>query len=695
MITFSSHLDGYQDVSDQMIHHLFAKASEHLRRKIARWESLTTVEEFEKHRARVRAAFLEAIGGLPEERTPLNARVTGTLKRDGYAIQKVLYESLPDFYVTALLYLPAATSPLPAVIFVHGHSDLAKAYPNYQRVCIDLVRCGFAVLAVDPPGQGERFQYLSPDTKERLVGPCTTEHTYSGLQFTLAGASLARHFIWDAMRGFDYLASRPEIDTQRVGVTGNSGGGLQTSFLMLADPRFAAAVPCTFPMTLQSYLTTGQPQDSEQIVPGCFRNGPDHHHFLTGLAPKPVMVGAVAWDFFPIEGTLEAVERARRIYRLYGKEDLVGIAIDRSRHEYSHALRQAAVNWFRVHLQGAPPDFVTGIPDVLPEEELYCTPRGQILNTYPDSLTVCDLNRDYIQKHFPTFRPIASQEDRQDRCAAMRQAIREVLGLPEGRDRPLYPRIIDEREVDGLRVEKIYFFSEPSVAVSGVLIHPPSGIFSHRTDLVLFENGTSDIPAQKERLEEKLKAGSRLFVFDVRGVGSVETRPLNPGDKNGVHGTEYRLACDAMMLGISTLGLRVFDALRGYDYLRTREDVSQIGVWGIGSGALYAFFAAALEEGFTGVVAEDMLYSYRALAEARHYNRDLYNLKIAAWGILKRFDLVDLLPCIAPRECRFLRPRDPRGDILSDEAWQMDFLQKARAGGYLDLWTDKSKLIRE
>src|SRR5690606_22042187 len=189
--------------------------------------------------------------------------------------------------------------------------------------------------------------------------------------------------IWDAMRGVDYLQARPEVDPDRIGVTGNSGGGTQTCYLMLADPRFAAAVPCTFIMTLESYMKSGQAQDSEQIIWGCFRDGPDHDDYITAMAPKPVLVGAVAYDFFPIEGTIEAVQRAKQVYARYGAEEKVVLVIAPSRHTYAPLLRQSAVNWFKVHLKNEAPDFVTGEIETLPEEALWCTAQGQVRAAFP------------------------------------------------------------------------------------------------------------------------------------------------------------------------------------------------------------------------------------------------------------------------------------------------------------------------
>ena len=676
MRTFGANVNGFHDVSDQMIDNLRRRAEAHFRRQEAAKAELTSIAAFEEHRKRVRDHFMTAIGGLPEERTPLNVQCTGSLDRGSFTIEKLIYESLPEFYVTAALYVPKGiVSPQPAVVFVHGHSDLGKSYPVYQAVCVDLAANGFVVLAVDPPGQGERFQYFDPEQGERIIGPCTTEHTYAGLQFTLGGASIGRHFIWDVMRGIDYLETRPEVDPTRIGLTGNSGGGTQSCLLMMSEPRFAASVPCTFVMTLESYMKTGQAQDSEQIVPGCFVHGPDHDDYITAMAPKPVLVGAAAYDYFPIEGAIEAVDRAKRIYSLYGAEDKVDIAIGPTRHEYSSPLREACVNWYKHHFRGESPDFTTSEPETLPDEALWATPNGQVLDLYPNSRTVFDLNRERLE-----MSPVPQFGVNRD-TDQMRERIAEVLGIPEGRNQKIYPRIVAENVVDGYRTEEIFFFSESNIVVTGVFIHPLEGTPVEQTDLVVFKNGTNDNPDKREWLEGRLASGRQLFVFDPRGVGGVQTRSFNRDVHP--HDGEFKLACDAMMLGISTMGLRVFDILRGYNYLRTRVDVEQIGLYGVGKSALYAYFAGALEDGFAALEFEDLLYSYRNLMDTRYYDQGRYDLEVMGWGILQNFDLVDLAPCFGNRPIRWTAPRDATGAVLTDEVFDQEFLAVAKERGYL------------
>ena len=682
MRTFGPNVNGFYDVSDQMIDNLRRRAEVHFRRQEVEKAELTSIVAFEEHRKRVRDHFMTAIGGLPEERTPLNVQCTGSIDRGGFTIEKLIYESLPEFYVTAALYVPKGIeSPQPAVVFVHGHSDLGKSYPTYQAVCVDLAANGFVVLAVDPPGQGERFQYFDSETGERIIGGCTTEHTYAGLQFTLSGASIGRHFVWDVMRGIDYLETRPEVDPTCIGLTGNSGGGTQACLLMMSEPRFAASVPCTFVMTLESYMKTGQAQDSEQIVPGCFANGPDHDDYITAMAPKPVLVGAAAYDYFPIEGAIEVVDRAKRIYALYGAEDKVDITIAPTRHAYSSYLREACVNWYKQHFRGESPDFTTGEPETLPDEALWATPNGQVLDLYPNSKTVFDLNRERLEiSHIPQFS--INLDTGQEGCDTnlMRETITEVLGIPEGRDQKIYPRTVTENVVDGYRTEEIFFFSEPNIVVTGTFIQPLEGTVVEQTDLILFENGTNDNPDKREWIEKRLASGRQLFVLDPRGIGGVQVRPFNRGGPP--HTGEFKLGSDAMMLGISTMGLRVFDILRGYDYLRTRTDVDQIGLYGIGKSAFFAYFAGALEDGFASLEFADLLYSYRNLTDTRYYDQERYNLEVMAWGILRHFDLIDLAACFGNRPVRWIAPRNAKGEILTDEVFDREFLAVARERGY-------------
>ncbi|MDG0794213.1 acetylxylan esterase [Cohnella ginsengisoli] len=307
--------------------------------------------QLEARREMLREKLIAAIGGLPSGDTPLNPRTRGVVAREGYVIEKVMFESRPRAYVTANLYVPdGIDSPRGAVLFLCGHDHEAKHGEEYQTVCGILVKAGLVVLAMDPIGQGERFSYYDASSGSLAVTDGIVEHDYAGQQCLPLGDGLARYFLHDAMRAVDYLAGRPEVDPARIGVTGNSGGGTQTSLMMLADPRIAAAAPATFIMSRESYLVTGQAQDAEQIWFGMTALGLDHEDILMAMAPKPVLVLAVTNDFFPIEGTHRTVERVRRIWTMYGCEDRLRFVEDDSHHKYTVPLAQAAAGFFREHL---------------------------------------------------------------------------------------------------------------------------------------------------------------------------------------------------------------------------------------------------------------------------------------------------------------------------------------------------------
>ena len=188
-----------------------------------------TVADAERRKQLVRANIMEILGGLPDYNGPLNARITGQIQAESYTIEKVIFESMPGFFVTANLYRPNPPGRYPAILFQSGHTQEGK--PEPQRAAANLALKGFVVLCFDPLGQGEREQTYDPQLKGLLAGWSVNEHMHAGAQSILVGKSVARFFIWDAKRALDYLVSRPEVDATRLGAAGCSGGGALTTFI--------------------------------------------------------------------------------------------------------------------------------------------------------------------------------------------------------------------------------------------------------------------------------------------------------------------------------------------------------------------------------------------------------------------------------------------------------------------------------
>jgi X-Pro dipeptidyl-peptidase (S15 family) len=637
MRIFGRFLDGYCNVHVQLWDYLrdatLAALDAHARAKA----DMASSEDVVERGRMIRQAFLDSLGGLPELHGPVNAQVTGTVPRDGYRIEKVIYESAPQVHVTSLLYVPEhLDGPAPAVLFVCGHGREAKAYPEYQRVCHDLARNGFVVLAVDPTGQGERVTHLDPDSGDMTIGWGTTEHSYQGHQCVLTGTSIAQHFLFDALRGLDYLESRDEVDADRIGVTGQSGGGTQTSLIcMSGDPRVKVAIPCTYITSREHYYQSGQPQDAEQLQFGMTANGINFDDFFLPFAPGPLLIGAVASDFFNPEGTALTYDRLLRAYDLLGHADDVQCAVTPGTHKYSDELREAAVNWFRLHLAEVEPDFVTKPDDdieILPDSELWCTSKGHVLTDYPDAKTPYHLNlanlpEDLVEADLDT----------------LRDTVIDTLGI-RGRLESaveLFSRESQDKEEDGFRVRSVDFISEPGIHLAAGLITRP-GEEPDEVCIYLTPGGTSSADEHLDRIRELTGDGQAVLMLDVRGKGAVAADPVNlHGDEfpGSLFNTETWFAYAAYCLGESLLGMRVFDVLRAAHYLRSERGYQRIGLYAEGlEPALWGYLTAAINTSIDPVRVDGLIESFRAVVETQLYRTD-FTASMMVHGILHRFDL--------------------------------------------------------
>ncbi len=635
MRPFAPHLDGYQDVADQLAAHLRRRAAEAFAAETREKEALAGAEEFEARRTRLRQHMLHAIGGLPELPARVPATVTGRIEPEPgapFAIEKLLLETLPGVLATANLYVPAGGDGRrrPAVLFLCGHARAAKAYPNYQMVCRALARAGFVVLALDPVGQGERLQYLDRATGQEIIGWGTTEHSHAGFQCTLIGHSVARYFLADAMSAVTYLATRPDVDAARIGVTGNSGGGTQSSYLIFLDQRLAAGAPCTFITDRAHYMATGQAHDAEQNIPGAIAEGLNYDDLASGLAPKPLMLGAVASDFFTVEGTLRAHAHLERVYRLYGRPEHLHLTVAPGTHEFSDVLREAVVRFFRRHLLGeavdlppglnchagpeeaplpAAPALVPAAEGALPPEALQVTASGQVALDHPDARTVFDLNAE-------AFAGRTTGPEPHMRRARLARAVLARRPRP-----PMWVRVVGGGEVDGVRWSHRYTFTEPDIAVPMIEVGPAEGPLT----VAALAEGTLASP---ERLAALVAEHGRLLLFDARGGGAAAQRPVNGSRPGGLYGTLYKLNFDAAMLGDSLLAMRAFDALRVLEYAhRIAADVRVLGEGGVGIPLLLAAF---LDGRTVGARFTDLPRSFADLATERYPKPD-WGLEV--WGL--------------------------------------------------------------
>lgn len=362
-------------------------------------EAISIRTDLLEYRRGLRSRLLENLGGLPDEKAPLNARVTGNLDLDGYRIEKVVFESFPGFRVTALLYLPAGLKGrAPAVLLSCGHSPIGKAHPGYQQIAGRLAKRGYVVLCWDPVGQGERSQFWDSEQSDSRFNRVCGEHAIMGNLAYLAGANLVRWEVWDGIRAHDYLLTRPEVDPSRVAVTGTSGGGVQSSFQGALDERVSVSLPSCYisslPMRMANRIFADPDSDPEQDLYRMVSDGIDHAGLLVLTWPRPVAVSAAVLDFFPIEGTRKTFREVETLYRHFGRPENIMLTEGYHQHSFSSHNQENAFAFLDRHF-GIPPRWSLDSTKVLTDRELWVTRSGQVRLEYPDERSFTQVLRDY------------------------------------------------------------------------------------------------------------------------------------------------------------------------------------------------------------------------------------------------------------------------------------------------------------
>ena len=628
-------------------------------KRLARFNQIQTETDFRSWQEANRRTFLELIGGLPTERSRLHARVTGEISREGYIIRKVIFESLPEYYVTANLYIPTTGKPpFPAVLSPCGHSQNGKAYDVYQHLFIGLVKRGYVVLSYDPMGQGERYQYWNFLQQETLLKDPDSQHAMAGLQEILLGQNLARYFIWDGIRGLDYLTSLHEVDASRLGVTGNSGGGTLTTYISMLDPRVKVASIVTFITSLPKKIearSLDADADPEQDIPGLLAAGLDHTEFVGMIAPRPVLIGAAARDFFPIEGTRRTFAELQSLYMKLGVPERIKMVEFDHRHMYSQPLREATYAWFDHWLKGV--DTEAHEPEIVTENDatLQCTPTGQVITSLGGK-TVHDFNWAQAEQE---LRLLDSRRGSSDFRTTLAAKIRSRLALPADATAPV-AKTLATNGVGDLVIEKLLLETEPGISVPTRVIHRKGLQGKARAVLYLRDRrGEGDRPALFASLAEQ---GQVVAVADVRGFGeNWAPRDVREQEAEYFHprdATDADFAYAAFILGRPLLGMRTGDALGVVRYLRTRSDVDpkRVAMVGRGWAGVTALFAAAVDSDISSVAVEAIPVSYGAIATAELYEQPAYFLLP---GALEDFDLTDVFWAVAPRPLLVLNPQDP------------------------------------
>lgn len=637
-----------RDYWNDLPNHLIQKMNEARQKRKAELAALKSQDQADRRIAFIRGKVWTLIGGKLDE-TPLNPVVSGVIERDAYRIEKVIFESQPEFYVTAHLYIPTpGKGPFPGILAPVGHAPEGKTYESYQTLFQNLARQRFAVLTWDPPGQGERLQYLNPHTNESLYGP-TGEHDRFGWPALLTGSTTTQFEGWDGVRALDYLLSRPEIDSRRIGCCGHSGGGTQTMFLCSLDPRIHAAVVVeghTENLAGANYQPPGAYADAEQNIVGGLKIPLDRGDLLAAFAPKPLLICYTPIDagttYSPhyIAGTKEIVSELKAIYGLYGAQEKIALVNSTLPHDYDFFHRRSTYEWFNNSLlNGTHAPEEVGFEDA-PQSSLWCTATGQVLTSLG--------GRAAFQVNYDRLRAAKSHSDAgQGDKQQFQKDLHELLSLPSEAP-PLHATSLSNNKHRSVTIEEIEYESEAGIRVPGWFLKPSSGASKFPVALFIQDQGKDILFDQWPLIENCARAGVAFCSVDLRTSGV--TRPRLPSEGPSFYGDGVELAYSLvnLSLGLPIIGQQTCDLLRSLDYLETRSDVDlkRVGLCGTGTIGLACIAAAALDDRFCSLMLNRTLVDLECIVASKDYRLPLSAI---AFGMLRKFDLPDLCAHLAPR----------------------------------------------
>ena len=594
------------------------------------------------YRDSVRARFRRVLGPMPA-RTPLRAQVMGKLQRPGFQIEKIIYESTPKHHVTANLYVPSGKGKKPGVLLFCGHEQESKATVSYQKTAILLAQHGFVVLVIDPISQGERMQ-LTDAAGKSLTRGGTTEHTLLNADATLLGHTTPGEEFWDNARSLDYLLTRPEVDTARLGCLGNSGGATQTAYFMALEPRMKVAALCSYVASGEKNLELTGPADGCVQLPGAGRARLDIADWPIMFAPKPLLILAGRYDFVDYTQIEAATTETRPIYQALGKPEQLDLFTYDDGHGISQPKREVAVAWFRRWLYGDAAPVREGNLPVSTTKELQCTATGQVNTAFRDEATLGTQHLAEAQKMAAT-RPAAAAEI----SAMVRQQLRSYASAITNESQPtrIEIRPLDTLRRAGLSLQKFVLrrAGEPPLPL---LLALPAGAARPTKVLIWLADGgkAAVLDSSAAQVKDYLRQGTAVVLADLRGLG--ETADPTAAVDPKYYNREYRNAMLALHEGRPLPIQRLADIDILQVFVRNADPIAGASLELRASGRAVgpALHAAVLGPAITRLTVDKIPPSYQELL-AQPALKNVYSEVLP--GVLRHYDLSDLQRALGER----------------------------------------------
>jgi len=613
------------------------------------------LEEWKKRQEDVRKTLREVVGTFSDPPS-FNAVVSPEIEREHVTVRNVLIEPTSGYFISGSLFIPRPRSgPHPGILYCSGH-NMTKAYRNdtYQTVILNLVRKGFVVFAFDPVDQGERRNVVK-------------SHSHAGVRSFMIGETLAGHMIRDAKRSLDFLMQRPEVDPERIGVTGRSGGGTQSAYLNAFDDRIDA-------VAIENYLTRFSrlfqsigPQDGEQHFYHGIHHGIDHPDLVEVAAPRPTLMIGTTRDYFNVQGFLDTYREAKDIYRAYEKPEHLQYVLDEAEHTSTRENREALNRFLMKHLgiEGDPSE-----EDVtpFPVQKLHISASRKL----PDDrlkTTTFDLDR-------KRYRELSDKRSSYNSKRKLKSAVRSLAGVEKpDAHRAVLTGVYDR---DGYKL-KTYFLERPSYPIPFLLLRPDDPNGRH---LVYLDPKSKNHALHNHTLEPLARRGYTVVLPDLAGAGELSPWPVS----------RKKFWFLATQIHRSFVGTRLTGLLELVRFFREKRDVNTENLFYAGRGNMgpVVLHGALLSDHLQHVAVENSLLRYGGLFEIEDYADEIVPGLVP--GALTAYDLPDLVKAHAPSDLVILNPRRVNRAPVKKDAQVLgrirNFYDKENAGRKLQIRTE-------
>jgi dienelactone hydrolase len=579
---------------------------------------IQSLEDWQTRRSEYRRQLQEMLGLDPwPERAPLNPVVTGRLEREDFIVERLHFQALPRLYVTANLYLPRNGSrPVPAILYACGHSRVVRdgvSFGNktaYQHHGAWFARNGYACLVLDTLSLGEIMGVHRGTYSERMWWWNARGYTPAGVE------------TWFCIRALDYLGTRPEVDAQRIGMTGRSGGGAYTWMVAALDDRVKVAAPVAGITDLHNH-----------VVDGCIEGHCDCMFFVNTyrwdfpqlaalLAPRPLLIANSDKDrLFPLDGVLRVHEQVRRIYALHHATHQLGLLITEGPHEDTQDLQLPVFRWFNRFLKQEDPIIEMAAKPFFEPQAL------RVFDALPADSLNTRIHETFVPRADWNGQPILPHRD--SLLARLRE--KSFNGWPSP-DTPLHLNAVIAAQRDGLRLRAWDFTSQHDVRLRLFLLDAPSAAQPAAAMLEVLDEERwprwlatlragfepelmselaaepaapdADVAAFAE-LKSRVQAGRALAFVAPRGVG--------PTAWTGDEKRRTQIRRRFMLLGQTLDGMRVWDIRRAVQALREALGAKALPLTlrGHGTMGVNALYAAFFEPGVKGLELSRLPASHR------------------------------------------------------------------------------------